>query len=96
MAIDPTISYGALITLATTLVSIGYGGWWFVTSMKWQLMTVTDKMTTMNVELAHIRELLQTQAVHDHRINMLERTVDDLRRGEGRILPLQPAHRHHE
>lgn len=55
-----------------------------------------DNIAALQTDVRELNKLMTSVAVqqqrldtHDHRMDMVERLVDDIRRGEGRIWPLE-------
>lgn len=89
--IDWSINAGHVITLMIFLV----GGLGVAFAMRGDLRHVQSQLVSMQNELEKIGQLLTASAVqttrlnsHDDELRRLWAIIDDLRRGEGMILPL--------
>lgn len=91
------IAIQTLLFIAT-LLGAGYGIKYGVKALTDRLDRTDAGLKNVQVELRGLTEILKTQAVQNLRIDHVEKRmdaqeklVDDLRRGEGFILPLADA-----
>jgi len=91
---EPTITIGALFTIGSSLFGVFFTCLFFVWTLRGRVDSLTSQMGVVVAELSAMRRIMETQARQDERIISLEKRWDELRHGEGMVLPLQPARRH--
>lgn len=91
---DPAVSLDATLKVIEVLASLGAGATVLIMGGR---MTgrIESAITTLQADVRKLNEVVSSVAVqgqrldtHDHRIDLIERLVDDMRRGEGYVLPL--------
>lgn len=92
MVWDPTVSYGTILaTLFNTIVVFGsvIGFFWKVKSdisyLKFDLRILHETTKLMQQTLDQLNKVLTQVAVQDTRLLMLERTIDEMKHGQGFI-----------
>lgn len=89
LTFEPTITIGALFTVASSLVGVFFTCLFFVWTLRGRVDSLTAQMTVVATELVAVRNILETQARQDERLNSLERRWDELRHGHGMVLPFE-------
>jgi len=95
LTFEPTITVGALFTIASTIIGVFVTCLFFGWSLRGKIDNLDNKVGVMGVELTGVRKILETQARQDERLIAMEKRLDELRHGEGMVLPLVPARRQH-
>lgn len=83
MEFSPTITIGTVIEVLTFVI----GGISLVSAMKGRIDLMGKEINAMKVEVAKLAEILTKLAVQDARLQMVEKTVDEMRHGIGFIVP---------
>lgn len=90
--IDWTVNVGNLIQI---VVVIG-GGMWIFMSLRADVRIVRHDMANMkqrqddlNEAFTQLGTILKQVAVQDQRLNQIEKTVDELRHGQGFVNPMR-------
>lgn len=89
MVLNLDISLGNLLTIASFIA----GGFWFITSMRNGVDMMSLRLSTVEVEVKKLAEILITLGKYEERFLRLERDITDLRHGVGYIVspPKRPA-----
>jgi hypothetical protein len=95
LTFEPTITVSALFTIGSSFFGVFFTCLFFVWTLRGRVDNLTNQMTVVASELTAVRKILEIQARQDERINSLEKRWDELRHGEGMVLPLMPARRQH-
>lgn len=82
MEFSPTITIGTVIEVLTFVI----GGISLVSAMKGRIDLMGKEINAMKVEVAKLAEILTKLAVQDARLQMVEKTVDEMRHGIGFIV----------
>jgi hypothetical protein len=92
MAIDWTINAGTLLVMVGGMLGAFYGLRLIVAKLE---LRVTFMQETLGLRLANVEngvqgvsDILRQQAVQTEQIGNLQRQIDEMKRGEGFILPL--------
>lgn len=100
MVLEPTITYGTLFTVGSSLIGVFFTCLFFVWTLRGRVDNLTMQMGNVVVEISAMRKIMETQARHDERLLAVERRIDatdrrveELRHGEGMVLPFQPNRR---
>jgi len=103
MAVEPQLSFGELSQIVQTIAVIGGGG--IILVKMGRMMGMFEQIGTQQAEeiseikgeLKDLGKLLTTVAVQKNEINnlrdqvvMMQRQMDDMRHGEGFVLPISP------
>ena len=81
--VEMTISVGNLLTILAFLV----GGIGFVYTIRSDVGAQGRRLGAVESELRKLSEILVALGRQDERLNAIDRRIDDLRRGEGYIIP---------
>lgn len=92
LTISSDISYGTIISIVGTLLISILGAigvyFLFVIRQDKNLSLLTYQVSELTKEISGLKGLISVQIEQNARLVMIERTLDDLRRGEGMIVPL--------
>jgi hypothetical protein len=87
---DWTINFGNVVTTAT----IFFSGVWFVIKLSYdmklmsmEIKTMESAQTLLNQSIDRVSTGIGHVAIQDNRIYMLEKTLDEIRHGQGFIHP---------
>jgi hypothetical protein len=90
--IDWTISLGNLLQIGSFL-AVGIGAFYAVRSdlrvLRHDVKALGDRQDGMQAALTNISTVLTTVAVQDVRLAMVEKTIDELRHGQGYVNPMR-------
>jgi hypothetical protein len=83
------ISLGNLLTIGSFIA----GGFWFVTTMRGAVDMMALRLSTVEVEVKKLAEVLITLGKYEERFLRVERDITDLRHGVGFIVspPKRPG-----
>ena len=83
-------AFSTEITLGNVISVIGFAvaAWLFIMRIDKKVFGLDLKMTLVTDELRDLKTVVVTQAQQDTRLRQLEKLVDELRHGEGMVLPL--------
>lgn len=84
---DPVLSLDAWLKVIEIISIIG-GGALVVFSGGRVAERVQGSITALQEDVRKLNELVTKVAIQNQRIDMIEKVIDDLRRGEGYVLPL--------
>lgn len=86
LTIDWTVSIGNILTigaLLATIVSVFYNMKFDIGVLRVGMKHLEDRQSLLNDAFTQLSKILTQVAVQDTRIAMLEKTMDDLKRGKG-------------
>lgn len=90
--IDWTITLGNLLQIVAFL-AVGIGAFYAVRSdlrvLRHDVQNLGNRQDGMQTALTNISTVLTTVAVQDVRLAMVEKTVDELRHGQGYVNPMR-------
>ncbi len=81
--VEMTISLGNLLTILAFLI----GGVGFVYTIRSDVRAQGDRLDAVEHELQKLSDILIALGRQDERLNAMDRRIDDMRRGEGFIVP---------
>lgn len=90
---NPTIDLGSLVTLFGIVVGWIVGALIFVMALRHSMDALGTRVTSIETQLAAVASTMSDIAVQDNRIKTLEKMVDELRHGEGMVLPIRRGSR---
>lgn len=81
--VEMTISLGNLLTILAFLI----GGIGFVYTIRSDVRAQGERLDAVEHELQKLSDILIALGRQDERLNSMDRRIDDMRRGEGFIVP---------